>query len=81
MTLDTVAGDTPAAWAMSETFGLFVVLIVAMTLLFSYATLQKKRYIQSSEIFATLKQLFYRRVAVYIAEMGVVDMDWLLFLR
>ena len=41
MTLDTVAGDTPAAWAMSETFGLFVVLIVAMTLLFSYATLQK----------------------------------------
>ena len=45
MTLDTVAGDTPAAWAMSETFGLFVVLIVAMTLLFSYATLQKKRYI------------------------------------
>ena len=34
MTLDTVAGDTPAAWAISETFGLFVVLIVVMTLLF-----------------------------------------------
>lgn len=46
MTLDTVAGDTPAAWAISETFGLFAVLIVVMTLLFSYATLQKTLHIE-----------------------------------
>jgi len=36
-----VAGDTPAAWAISETFGLLVVLIVVMTLLFSYARCKK----------------------------------------
>ena len=40
-----------------------------------------KRYIWSREIFATLEQLFYRRVAAYIAEMDAAAMDWLLFLR